>query len=177
MVPVAPPKSSTVSVISTLVDLAEVQHLFYHTAGSVSERKWHPQISNIHSAVNVLSGSPQSNTDCLNLVILQDLMNVCCKTGLFKKKMFLILLQMLQGCEFSQKRNCLYSNYCEKILAHGEVFILCLIPQYHSISLKFPTCLLAIYFAASSVKALSLPLLPFSLRLLVTATMKEVCKN
>lgn len=62
MVQVAPHKLSTVSVISTLVDLAEV-HLFYHTAGSVLEEKCHPQNSNILSAVNVLSGSPQSNTD------------------------------------------------------------------------------------------------------------------
>lgn len=178
MVQVASHQPSVVSLISTLVDLTEEQHLCYHIVGSVSEGKCHPQISNIQSSVYVLCGSPQSNTNCLNLLILQDLMNTCCKTVLLKKKNVLDAGRSASKVVSFPKRETVFTvTIVKKILTYVKVFILYLIPQYHSVSTipHLPACNL--YFAASSVKVLSLPLLPFSQRLLVIPTMKDACEN
>lgn len=56
--------------------------------------------------------SPQSTTNCLNLVILQDLMKVCHKKALFKQKSSWCWYKCLQGCEPSRKRNYIYSDHC-----------------------------------------------------------------
>lgn len=144
MVQVAPHKSSIVSNQHTW-DLTEEQRLCYHIAGSVSEGKYHLQISNIYSSVYVLCGSPQSNTNCLNLVLLQALMNACCKTVLLKKKMFLMLVEVPPRLWVFPKEKLSLQQLLWKKSWHMLRFLYCIL--FHSIiqSLQFPTYLFAIY--------------------------------